>query len=118
MKTLILLIFLALPGFVFSQSQDSIFQYCQVRIVGKIMTSKINIQVDYGQEQKIFDKGSFVKDENGEIRAFNSIAHALNYMGSLGWRVVQGYMIGADPSLYDSYFLMETRKKLAAQPIR
>ena len=76
------------------------------------MSPKISIQVDYGQEQKVIDKGSMVKDEQGNIRIFNSVAHALNYMGSLGWRVVQAYMTGSDPSLGDYYFLMETRKKL------
>ncbi len=101
-----------LPCTVFSQTQDSIYQYCQVKIVGKAFSPKISIQVDYGQEQKVLDKDSIVKDEHGDIRIFNSVAHALNYMGSLGWRVVQTYMTGADPSLSDYYFLMETKKRL------
>ena len=101
-----------LPCVVFSQSQDSIFQYCQIRIIGRTLSRKINIEVDYGQEQKVFDKSSIVKNQNGDIRTFNSIADALNYMGSLGWRVIHSYMTGSDPSLSDSYFLMETRRKL------
>ncbi|MES3018709.1 MAG: hypothetical protein V4721_13055 [Bacteroidota bacterium] len=112
MKICILFIVLMVPGVVFSQSQDSIFQYCQVRIIGKTASRKINIEVDYGQEQKKFDKASIVKDLNGDLRIFNSVADALNYMGSLGWRVIQSYMIGSEPSLSNSYFLMETRKKI------
>ncbi len=110
MKTLLLFIFVALPCIVFSQSQDSIFQYCQVKIIEK-KGLKINIEVDYGQVQKVSDKSSFVKDEQGNVRTFNSVANALNYMGSLGWRVIQTYMTGSDPSLSDYYFLMEIRKK-------
>ena len=109
MKTLILLILMVVPCTVFSQSQDSIYQYCQVRIhLGR----KINMEVDSGQERKMSDKDMLVKDEDGNVKSFNSLSHALNYMGSLGWRVIQTYTTGTDPSLSSVYFLMETRKKL------
>ncbi len=52
MKICILFIVLMVPGVVFSQNQDSIFQYCQVKIIGKTASRKINIEVDYGQEQR------------------------------------------------------------------
>ncbi|MEJ7691703.1 hypothetical protein [Daejeonella sp.] len=109
MKILVIIIALMLPCVVFSQSQDSIFQYCQVRLFGK--STGISIEIDYGQEKKFFDKSSVLKDDKGDFRIFNSVAHALNYMGAMGWRVIQTYKIGPDPDLFDQCFLMETKKK-------
>ncbi len=32
-------------------------------------------------------------DENGNIRSFNSMVDAMNYMGSLGWEFEQAYVV-------------------------
>ncbi len=113
MKTLVLFIFMALPCIVFSQTADSVYQYCEIQINGKGIGRKVTIEVDYGQEQKLFDKNAAIKDANGKTRIFNSVSDALNYMGSLGWRVVQVFTTSSDPSIQTGYhYLMESRKKL------
>ena len=75
------------------------------------MSRKVTIEVDYGQEQKLFERTAAVKNGNGDLRLFNSIADALNYMGSLGWRLVQVFPTYSDPAVSAGYFyLMESKK--------
>ena len=113
MKAQLLFILLILPCIVFSQSQDSVYQYCQVRIVRKLASRKVTLEVDYGQEQKLFERTAAVKDANGELRQFNSIADALNYMALLGWRLVQVFPSDSGATTLTGYhYLMESRKKV------
>lgn len=68
-------------------------QYCLVVGTARLMSTKVNITVDYGQETKFFgDKGA-IKDEAGNLQKFNSVIDALNYMNSQGWEFVNAYVI-------------------------
>lgn len=54
----------------------------------------MTITVDYGQETKLFTfKDTRLKDETGQVQAFNSVIDALNYMNSHGWELVNAYAI-------------------------
>lgn len=110
MKTILLTLLLAFPFIAFSQT-EGVYQYCMVSISGKALSNKVSIEIDYGQEQRFLgDNSSFVKDEKGNNRTFNSIAHALNYMASMGWRVIQAINV-KNPDGPDIHrYLMEARK--------
>lgn len=101
MKTLILLIFIIFPSLAFCQNQESTYKYCLVKINGRALSHAVQIEVDYGQEQR------------GNPRTFNSVAQALNYMASLGWKVIQVFTTNSGPSVQMGYqYLMESRKQL------
>ena len=107
MKTLIL--FLLLFGSVNAFSQDStrVEQYCELVAQGRLLSSKVTIDVNFGEERKFFSGDTRVKDEvTGRVKKFNSLVDALNYMGSQGWSMVNAFPIsvGSGPQVYHFYF--------------
>jgi hypothetical protein len=69
--------------------------YCELLGQGKLFSSKINVTVDFGQAQSFWTgnaKGCLV-DDKGNTIDFNSMVDAMNYMGTLGWRFVQAYVV-------------------------
>lgn len=59
--------------------------YCEV--VGNFIgTDKYDMHVDYGQKGQNL---SYLVNENGEKKYFNSRIDALNYMISLGWELTE-----------------------------
>jgi hypothetical protein len=59
------------------------------------MSSKLNIQIDFGQETSIWTKGAktLVKDENGKMMNFNSMIDALNFMNDNGYKFETAYTL-------------------------
>lgn len=97
MKKLILICLLALftsPTFAQAQQEESqrTEEYVLVVATSKLLSTKVTIALDYGQEQKLF-KDQRVRSEDGKVQAFNSVVDALNYMNSQGWRFVNAYAI-------------------------
>lgn len=66
--------------------------YCRIVVTSAIMSNKINISIDFGQESRTFDNNTLV-DANGQPMVFNSIVDALNYLGSKGWDFEQAYQL-------------------------
>lgn len=60
----------------------------------KVLSSKINIIVDFGQETHLLDfKDNRLRNEAGKPIAFNSVIDALNYMATQGWEFVNAYAL-------------------------
>lgn len=57
------------------------------------LNKNVKVVVDLGQFQSVF-KAYYLLDENGKEIKFNSMVHAMNYMGERGWKFVQAYAIG------------------------
>ncbi len=83
-----------------------------VRIVGtaKLLSTKVNIEIDFGQHNKIFSsKDTQLRDENGKLQIFNSMVDALNFMGQNGYEFVSAYAITiANQNVY--HYLMKKKK--------
>lgn len=71
-------------------------QYCILRISGIAFSNKISIDVDFGQERRPLRDNRLRDEETRKLKKFNSEADALNYMGQLGWK-----MVNAFPSIGD-----------------
>lgn len=84
------------------------FHYCEIVGTSKFMSSKVTIQIDYGQE-KSFWKDNRVKDENGNVQSFNSMVDALNYMGLQGWEFVQAYIVSTSANSYVYHFMLKKK---------
>ncbi len=98
MKTTTLLIFLLTTSpCCYSQQNISskvIEQYCSLNIMPRLLSNKVNIDIDYGSPRKLFSfKDNRVKDENGKAKKFNTAVEALNYMSSQGWKLVNAFTI-------------------------
>lgn len=76
----------------------TVARYCMVKAGERFLSKKVNIEVDYGQEQMFFDleNPDAIKDESGKLKAFNSIVDALNYMSDQGWKLVDTFVITED----------------------
>jgi hypothetical protein len=71
---------------------SKIEQYCQIIATPKLLSNKVTIDIDFGEE-KSFWKDTRFKTETGKIRKFNTIIDALNYMGKDGWKFVNAYPV-------------------------
>jgi hypothetical protein len=76
----------------FSNAQSAgktIEQYCSLNVMPRVLSNKVNIDVDYGNPRKLFSfKDNRIKDDNGKAKKFNTAVEALNYMSSQGWKLV------------------------------
>ncbi len=66
--------------------------YCELLGTQKLLSTKVTVQVDFGQQTKLFSDNRLV-DEKGNVITFNSMVDAMNYMGTLGWEFEQAYVV-------------------------
>ena len=71
-------------------------EYCMVLAKSKLLSTKVNIEVDFGQAWSFWKDKRSLKDANGKKLNFNSVIDALNYMSSEGWEFVNAYAIETD----------------------
>jgi hypothetical protein len=99
-----------------SMAQDTakIEQYCQVVATARLLSNKVTIDIDYGEERS-FWKDNRVKDEEGKLKKFNTIIDAINYLGKSGWKLVNAFPVstGSGPMVYHYVFKKEFRKSEA-----
>lgn len=65
-----------------------------IQIVGfpRMLTNKIGVFVDFGQENQVLGKNNnMLRDENDEIFLFNSMIDALNFFSRNGFEFEQVY---------------------------
>ncbi len=91
-----------------SPAQDTtvIEQYCKMIVSGRVLSTKVNIDLDFGEERKLFGGDTRLKDDlTGKLKKFNSTVDALNYMGAQGWMLVNVFpMKEVDSFIYHYYF--------------
>jgi len=83
-----------------------------VQIVGQsvLFSSKLTVELDFGQENKAWGNKEFqVKDSNGKKIEFNSMIDALNFMTKQGFDFVQAYAMNtANQGIY--HYLLRKKK--------
>lgn len=96
-------------------------QYCEVVATQRFLSNKVTIDVDYGDPRGLFQTNR-VKDESGNLKKFNTIIDALNYLGKNGWRLVNAFPItyatnnSVDNTTYHYVFKRYYPKSVADQP--
>jgi hypothetical protein len=75
------------------------YTYCEILGTGGLFSTKVKIDIDYGQEVSFWNQDRRLKDEQGKSIKFNSMVDALNYMGTLGWEFVQAYVVTSSAGL-------------------
>lgn len=111
MKTIFVSLFLCISLSVFSQDTSGVEQYCEVVANARLLSNKVTIEINYGEERN-FWKDHRIKDEEGKFKKFNSVIDALNYLGKLGWKLVNAFPIsdGSGPKVYHYVFKKEFSK--------
>jgi hypothetical protein len=94
-KIILILIVNIFTGIAYAQQKPSIIeQYCSLNVMPRLLSNKVNIDVDYGNPRKLFSfKDNRVKDDDGKAKKFNTAIEALNYMSSQGWKLVNAMAI-------------------------
>ncbi len=67
-------------------------QYCQVIATPRLLSNKVTIDIDFGEEKSIW-RDNRLKAEGGTLKKFNTIIDALNYMGREGWIFINAYPV-------------------------
>lgn len=102
---------------VFSQTVNDIpikdidVDYVQIVGTSKLMSNKVTIEIDFGQENKYWSaKDTQVKDENGKLVVFNSMIDALNFLSINGYEFVDAYVISiGNQSVY--HYMLKKKKE-------
>jgi hypothetical protein len=67
-------------------------QYCQVIATPRLLSNKVTIDIDFGEE-KSFWRDTRLKTDAGKIKKFNTIIDAINYMGREGWTFINAFPV-------------------------
>jgi hypothetical protein len=71
---------------------NKVEQYCQVIATPRLLSNKVTIDIDFGEEKSIW-RDNRLKTESGTLKKFNTIIDALNYMGKEGWIFINAYLV-------------------------
>ena len=120
MKQLLLLLTLAISFDLTAQSlpkDSTIEQFCILRgAFNADFSSKVSIDLDYGQERKLWGWDNALKDDKtGKAKKFNSITDGLNYLGTLGWKLVTAVPIVGDKTSSTDYIFKKEFKIASLQ---
>jgi hypothetical protein len=86
MKKIIFLSLAILTNYIV-HAQDSSWRHVSITIMPRLMSNKINVEVDFGGETKFFSDTRMKTDEGKAVK-FNSVADILNYMSKEGWELI------------------------------
>src|SRR5690606_20351625 len=106
MKKIILIGCLFVSFTTYAQQDTTLVeQYCQVIATSRLLSNKVTIVIDYGEERSIW-KDNRIKQEDGKARKFNTVIDALNFLGKAGWKLVNAFPAssGNEPMLYHYVF--------------
>lgn len=96
MKLLILVACLCSPFLSLAQTDTSkVEQYCELIAQGRLFSNKITIDIDFGEGRSFFRfKDTRIKDEiTGKVKKFKSTVDALNYLGGMGWVLLNAFPV-------------------------
>lgn len=99
--TVCLIFTMSLISSVFGQTTSSTstkFVYCELVGTQRLLSTKVTVSVDYGEEKSYFQDTRMKDEQTGKVQAFNSMVDALNYMGNDGWEFVQAYVVTSGQS--------------------
>ena len=75
-------------------AQDANENYAQIRVRPRLLSNKVSIRLDYGQERNFFGGDTRIREEHtNKVKKFNSAVDALNYMSTHGWEFIFAYTL-------------------------
>ncbi len=86
-----LLILGSLQSFAQTDSVE-VEQFCQVIATPRLLSNKVTIDVDFGDEKKFWSDNR-LRNWEGKVKKFNTIIDAMNFMGREGWSFINAYPV-------------------------
>jgi hypothetical protein len=116
MKKFFVLIALCISFDSYSQDTSTVEQYCEVVATARLLSNKVTIDIDYGEEKSIW-KDNRLREENGKLKKFNTIVDAINYLGKDGWKLVNAFPVSSanGPMVYHYVFKKDFLKSQAEE---
>lgn len=113
MKKIMYLLSFCIVSLSFAQTVNDVplkeieVEYIQIIGTGRALSTKVNIEIDFGQETKSisFKNGTSIKDEKGRNIKFNSMMDALNFMSANGYAFQFAYTTNNDKDQAIYYIL-------------
>jgi hypothetical protein len=104
-RILIIALIIVCAAEVMAQTDSSkIEQYCTVVSSPRILSSRVTIDIDYGEKRSIW-KDNRLKDEEGRVKKFNTVVDALNYMGNNGWQLVNAFPVSTGNNTFVYHYV-------------
>ena len=92
-KIFIITLFLLGALHSFAQTDSvKVEQFCQVIATPRLLSNKVTIDVDFGNEKK-FWSDTRLRTWEGKVKKFNTIIDAMNFMGREGWSFINAYPV-------------------------
>ena len=95
----------------FAVAQDSAWRHVNISVIPRVLSTKINVEIDYGQDTKFFSD-TRMKDDEGKAKKFNSVSDILNYMSQQGWELITAQPFYNSNSQQVWSILMRRKEKL------
>ncbi|MEH0154039.1 hypothetical protein V6R21_07805 [Limibacter armeniacum] len=83
-------------------------KYVKLLGIQKAFSSKIIINIDYGQKFQMF-KPQMIQGPDGKNKDFNSLIEALNFMDANGWEYVNSYPLSTGNSGTVYHYLLKRK---------
>jgi hypothetical protein len=112
MKKVLIVSIVLLSSVVLNAQADTtkVEQYCQVIATPRLLSNKVTIDIDFGDE-KSFWRDNRLKTDAGKLKKFNTIIDAMNYMGREGWIFINAYPVRmAETEIYHFAFKKQFSK--------
>ena len=94
-------------------AQDSAWRHVSITVLPRLLSNKINVEVDFGGDTKFFSD-TRMKDDEGKAVKFNSVADILNYMSRQGWELITSQVTFNTNSQKIWVILMRRKENLIA----
>lgn len=95
MKPVVFVLLLLMAAPAFAQDSTKVEQYCGLVVKGRLFSSRVNIDVDFGDGRRSFVDNRMRDEMSGKLKTFNSVVDAMNYMGQQGWILVNAFPVSA-----------------------
>lgn len=91
--------------------RDIDVEYIEILGTTKAFSTKLNIELDFGQENKFWSNKEYqLKNADGKKIEFNSMIDALNFMAKNGYELIMPYIVTeANKSTY--HYLLRKKKR-------
>lgn len=90
---------------------DKIEVFCDLVSTKKFLGTTHNISINYGNRDSLWLDQKIQTLTESELKKYNSIIDALNYMGNEGWKTISSYSTSYNSYIVEHYILKKEIKK-------
>lgn len=92
-KLFVLAVGLLLCAVAFAQENKPYKVYCEIVSHARVLSNKVDVELDFGQASGFWTGDRRLYDENGKNIVFNSMLDAANYMARRGWELEEAFPV-------------------------